>query len=187
MIELFIAVIALGVAVYVIWKSLDVTSCHRELRALERHFNALCDDMLEWQIKTSKLEDKAEEFARWDQDIRDGIIALKTENRDQAAYIGTLTDRLNEQDKTLKEIDDDINNINHRLGEHRQEVHGKINQTYNRINTVGQEIRGDLSVTNVSVEELKVKLAQYQAEQQRMQSAMKENRDALVKWFGGEL
>ena len=65
--------------------------------------------------------------------------------------------------------------------EHQAEKVAKL------LDTMTQEIRGELSVTDVSVEELKVKLAQYQAEQQRMKSAMKENRDALVKWFEGEL
>jgi hypothetical protein len=57
-----------------------------------------------------------------------------------------------------------------------------------RVNALCNDvIRGELSVTDVSVEELKIQIIKYQAEQQRMQSAMKENRDALVKWFGGEL
>jgi hypothetical protein len=65
--------------------------------------------------------------------------------------------------------------------EHQAEKVAKL------LDTMTQEIRGELSVTDVSVEELKVKLAKCQAEQQRMKSVMKENRDALVKWFGGEL
>lgn len=180
MIELFIAMAALAVASYAVWISTGVTSCQRELKSLEQRVNALCNDVMECQIKMDKLEHQAKEFERWDQDIRGSI---RDVDRLHGNWIKSLTDRVNEQDKTLKEIDDDINDINHRLGEHRQEVHGKINQTYNRINTVGQEIRGDLSVTNVSVEELKIQLIKYQAEQQRIQSAMKENRDALVKWF----
>ena len=76
----------------------------------------------------------------------------------------------------IKDLSDRVN------GEHES-----IKQDGKLFDTMIQEIRGDLSVTNVSVEELKIQLIKYQAEQQRIQSAMKENRDALVKWFGGEL
>lgn len=120
MIELFISMAALSVASYAVWISSGVTSCQRELKSLDRRVNALCDDVMECQIKTDKLEHQAEKVAKL-------------------------------------------------------------------LNTMFQEIRGELSVTDVSVEELQVKLIKYQAEQQRMKLALKENRDALVKWFGGEL
>ena len=111
---------ALAAASYAVWISTGVTSCQRELKSLERRANALCNDVMECQIKTDKLEHQAEKVAKL-------------------------------------------------------------------LDTMIQEIRGELSVTDVSVEELKVQIIKCQAEQQRMQSAMKENRDALVKWFGGEL
>jgi len=141
MIEFILSMVGLAMALYAVWMSSGVTSCQRELRALERRFNALCDDVMECQIKTDKLD---------------------REDRLNHGLIKDLSDRVNGEHVTIEQL-------------------GKL------IDTITQEIRGDLSVTNVSVEELKVKLIKCQAEQQRIQSAMKENRDALVKWFGGEL
>lgn len=141
MIEFILSMVGLAIASYAVWKSLDVTSCQRELKAMERRVNALCSDVMECQIKTDKLE---------------------REDRLNYGLIKDLSDRVNDE-------------------------HERAQQAVKLLETMIQEIRGEMSITNVSVEELKIQLIKYQAEQQRMQSAMKENRDALVKWFGGEL
>jgi uncharacterized protein YoxC len=159
MIELFISMAALAAASYAVWISSGVTSCQRELKSLERRVNGFRDDMLEWLNRTNSLEDKAKEFARWDQDIRRNIREM---DRLHSNWIKSLTDRVNEQHESTQKV-------------------AKL------IDTMTQEIRGELSITDVSVEELKIQIIKCQAEQQRMQSAMKENRDALVKWFEGEL
>lgn len=101
MIEILLSMTVLAMAAYAVWISLDATSCQRELEAMERRVNGFRDGMSELIHRTDKLENKAEEFAWTDQDIRNEIHKIYGDVKN----IGATTRRL---DGDLQEVRGDM-------------------------------------------------------------------------------